>query len=96
MVTVSLAMFAFSTILGWSYYGEKSIEYLLGAKAIFPYRVIFVVAIFFGAVRSLDFVWTVSDVMNGLMALPNLIGLLFLSGVLARDTAAYFRDHGSD
>ncbi len=91
VVTVCLAMFAFSTILGWSYYGEKSIEYLLGAKAIFPYRVVFVIAIFFGAVRSLDFVWTISDVMNGLMALPNLIGLLFLSGVLARDTLAYFK-----
>jgi AGCS family alanine or glycine:cation symporter len=91
VVTISLAMFAFSTILGWSYYGEKSIEFLVGAKAIFPYRLAFVVAIFFGAVRSLDFVWTLSDVMNGLMALPNLIGLLFLSGVLARDTMAYFR-----
>ncbi len=92
VVTVSLAMFAFSTILGWSYYGEKSIEFLLGVKAIFPYRLVFVVAIFFGAVRSLDFVWTLSDLMNGLMALPNLIGLLFLSGVLARDTMAYFRE----
>jgi len=92
VVTICLAMFAFSTILGWSYYGEKSIEFLLGVRAIFPYRLVFVVAIFFGAVRSLDFVWTVSDVMNGLMALPNLIGLLFLSGVLARDTMAYFRE----
>jgi len=91
-VTVSLAMFAFSTILGWSYYGEKSIEFLIGARAIFPYRLLFVGATFFGAVRSLEFVWTLSDVMNGLMALPNLIGLLFLSGVLARDVAAYFRD----
>lgn len=92
VVTICLAMFAFSTILGWSYYGEKSIEFLFGVRAIFPYRVVFVVAIFFGAVRSLDFVWTLSDVMNGLMALPNLIGLLFLSGVLARDTMAYFRE----
>jgi AGCS family alanine or glycine:cation symporter len=93
VVTVSLTMFAFSTILGWSYYGEKSIEFLVGAWAIFPYRLVFVVAVYFGAVQKLDFVWTLSDVMNGLMALPNLIGLLFLSGVLARDTLAYFRDH---
>ncbi len=92
VVTICLAMFAFSTILGWSYYGEKSIEFLLGVRAIFPYRLVFVVAVYFGAVQKLDFVWTVSDVMNGLMALPNLIGLLFLSGVLARDTMAYFRE----
>ncbi len=92
VVTICLAMFAFSTILGWSYYGEKSIEFLLGVRAIFPYRLAFVVAVYFGAVQKLDFVWTLSDVMNGLMALPNLIGLLFLSGVLARDTMAYFRE----
>lgn len=92
VVTVSLAMFAFSTILGWSYYGEKSIEFLLGARAILPYRLVFVIAVYFGAVQRLDFVWTLSDVMNGLMALPNLIGLLFLSGVLARDTLAYFAE----
>ncbi len=94
IVTVCLAMFAFSTILGWSYYGEKSIEYLFGSRAIWPYRFVFVVAVYFGAVRSLDFVWTVSDMMNGLMALPNLVGLLLLSGVLARDTLAYFREAG--
>ncbi|MCP4204482.1 MAG: alanine:cation symporter family protein [bacterium] len=94
IVTVCLAMFAFSTILGWSYYGEKSIEYLFGSRAIWPYRLVFVVAVYFGAVRSLDFVWTVSDMMNGLMALPNLVGLLLLSGVLARDTLAYFREAG--
>ena len=84
-------MFAFSTMLGWSYYGEKSIEYLLGERAITPYRVLFVFAIFFGTVRSLDFVWTVSDLMNGLMALPNLIGLILLSGVIVHETREYFR-----
>jgi AGCS family alanine or glycine:cation symporter len=94
IVTVSLAMFAFSTMLGWSYYGEKSIEYLLGERSIVPYRILFIVAIFFGAVRSLDFVWSVSDVMNGLMALPNLIGLLLLSGVIARETRDYFKRTG--
>ncbi len=91
IVTVSLALFAFSTILGWSYYGEKAIEYLLGVRAILPYRLVFIAAIYFGAVRSLSFVWTVSDVMNGLMALPNLIGLLLLSGVIVAETRDYFR-----
>ncbi len=91
LVAVGLATFAFSTILGWSYYGEKSIEYLLGTWTVVPYRVLFVIAAFVGTVRSLDFVWTLSDVMNGLMALPNLIGLLLLSGLVARETRAYLR-----
>jgi AGCS family alanine or glycine:cation symporter len=90
IVAVALSAFAFSTILGWSYYGEKSIAYLLGQKVIVPYRLLFVGAAFLGTVRSLDFVWSVSDVMNGLMALPNLIGLLLLSGLIARETRSYF------
>jgi AGCS family alanine or glycine:cation symporter len=94
IVAVCLSMFAFSTMLGWSYYGEKSIEYLVGERFILPYRIIFIVAIFFGAVRSLDFVWGLSDVMNGLMALPNLVGLLLLSGVIARETRDYFKRTG--
>lgn len=89
IVAVSLAMFAYSTILGWCYYGEKSLEYLIGERAVRPYRVLFVIAVFVGAVRSLDFVWLFSDVMNGLMALPNLVGLLLLSGLLARETRAF-------
>ena len=91
IVTISLSLFAFSTILGWSYYGEKSVEYLVGTRAIKPYRVLFIVAIFFGAIRSLDFVWSVSDAMNGLMALPNLVGLLLLSGVIVKETRTFFR-----
>jgi AGCS family alanine or glycine:cation symporter len=91
LVAISLSMFAFSTILGWSYYGEKSIEYLLGERWIFIYRLLFVAAVLFGAIRSLSFVWTVSDVMNGLMALPNLIGLLLLSGVIVSQTRSYFQ-----
>jgi AGCS family alanine or glycine:cation symporter len=89
IVTLGLTMFAFSTILGWSYYGEKAIEYLIGVRAVLPYRILFVAATFVGAVRSLDFVWLLSDVMNGLMALPNLIGLLMLSGVIASETRGY-------
>ena len=94
IVTVSLAMFAFSTMLGWSYYGEKSLEYLLGDRSNLPYRIVFIIAIFVGALRSLDFVWSISDVMNGLMALPNLVGLLLLSGVIARETREYFKRTG--
>jgi alanine or glycine:cation symporter, AGCS family len=89
IVALSLAMFAFSTILGWCYYGERSVEYLLGERAIFPYRIVFVLAAYIGSVRTLDFVWLFSDVMNGLMALPNLIGLLLLSGVTAAETRAF-------
>ena len=94
IVAVCLSMFAFSTMLGWSYYGEKSMEYLLGVRFVLPYRILFIVAIFFGAIRSLDFVWGLSDVMNGLMALPNLVGLLLLSGVIVRETRDYFRRTG--
>ena len=89
LVAISLSMFAYSTILGWSYYGEKSIEFLLGEWSNLPYRILFVIASFFGAIYSLDFVWTVSDLMNGLMALPNLIGLLLLSGVIVAETRGY-------
>jgi len=93
VVAICLAMFAFSTILGWSYYGERSIEYLLGPRAVFPYRVLFIAAIYLGAVKSLAFVWGISDVMNGLMALPNLVGLLLLSGLIVRETRDYFSRH---
>ncbi|UCE02493.1 MAG: sodium:alanine symporter family protein [Candidatus Latescibacterota bacterium] len=92
IVALSLSAFAFSTILGWSYYGEKSIEYLFGEGLIVPYRVLFVAAAFIGTVRSLDFVWGVSDVMNGLMAIPNLVGLLLLLGVIVRTTRQYFEN----
>ncbi|NJN52664.1 MAG: sodium:alanine symporter family protein [Gammaproteobacteria bacterium] len=93
LVAVSLGMFAFSTMLGWSYYGERSIEFLFGERAILPYRIVFVGAAYFGAVRTLDFVWVFSDVMNGLMALPNLVGLLLLSHVAVAETRDYFRRH---
>jgi len=90
VVAVCLAMFAFSTIIGWSHYGARGIEYILGVRAIVPYRVLFVVAAFLGSLYTLDFVWLFSDVMNGLMALPNLVGLLLLSGVAAAETRRYF------
>ncbi|TFD99620.1 alanine/glycine:cation symporter family protein [Jeotgalibacillus salarius] len=87
LVTVGLIFFASSTIIGWSYYGEKCFQYLVGTKKfnIF-YRLLFVIAVMVGSVASLDVVWVFSDVMNGLMAFPNLIGLLGLSGVVAYET----------
>jgi len=91
IVSIGMILFAYSTILGWSYYGEKALGYLLGERAIIPYRLIFTLMVFVGAVSRLDFVWLVSDVMNGLMAVPNLIGLLLLSGVVVKVTGSYFK-----
>lgn len=82
--------FAYSTILGWSYYGEKSIEYLFGLKAVKPYRYVFILFIGVGAIAKLDVVWTISDIFNGLMAFPNLIGLLALTPVVVSETKDYF------
>jgi AGCS family alanine or glycine:cation symporter len=90
VVAICLAMFAFSTILGWSHYGSRGIEYILGVRAILPYRLLFILAAFMGSIYTLDFVWLLSDVMNGLMALPNLVGLLLLSGVVTAETRSYF------
>ena len=90
VVTIGLILFAFSTILGWSYYGEKSIEYILGEKAVKPYRFLFVLFVGIGAVAKLDLVWSLSDAFNGLMAVPNLIGLLILSPVVVSETRDFF------
>ena len=86
IVSIGLIFFAYSTILGWSYYGEKSFEYLFGTKSVFPYRIAFAIFVFIGAVFSHDIVWAFADVMNGLMAIPNLIALLALSGVVVAET----------
>lgn len=89
IVAVSLAFFAYSTILGWSYYGEKAFQYLFRDQAVKYYRVIFTSIVFVGAVVKLDLVWTFADIMNGLMAFPNLIGLIGLSGVVLDETSKY-------
>ena len=89
VVTIGLVMFAGSTILGWSYYGERNIERLLGRRAVMPFRVVFSLVVFVGCTVQLGVVWAFSDVMNGLMAIPNLIGLLLLSGLIARETKKY-------
>ena len=94
IVAVSLSLFAFSTMLGWAYYGEKSLEYLIGEKAVTPYRLLFVTVIFLGSLGTIDFVWLLSDILNGLMALPNLIGLLLLAGVIVKETTSYFQRVG--
>lgn len=90
LVAVSIALFAYSTVIGWNYYGEKAIEYLFGSRAINIYRIVFTVAVMVGAVTSLEFVWNFSDLMNGMMAIPNLIGLLLLSKIIKQETDRYF------
>jgi alanine or glycine:cation symporter, AGCS family len=90
VLTFGLLTFVFSTILGWSYYGEKAIEYLFGKKLIMPYRWAWVAAVMVGSVASLQSVWTFADIANGLMALPNLVSLIVLSPVVAAETKDYF------
>jgi len=90
IVTVGIVLFAYSTMLGWCYYGEKSIEYLFGVKSILPYRIVFIILIGVGAVAKLSLVWNISDTLNGLMAIPNLIGLLMLTPVVVSETKQYF------
>lgn len=89
-VSACLALFAFTTVLGWSYYGERCAEYLLGVKVIVPFRVLWVAAVYIGATSDLDMVWDIADTLNGMMAIPNLIGLVLLSPVVFRLTKSYF------
>ena len=92
VLTIGLLTFVFSTILGWSYYGEKAVEYMLGTKAIGPYRGLWVVAVMLGSVVKLDLVWNFADIANALMALPNLVALLLLSNTVLRETQHYLWD----
>ena len=91
LVGVSIVFFAYSTILGWAYYGEKCVEYLIGGRAIQPYRILWVLAVFAGACAKLELLWNAADILNGLMALPNLVGLVGLSGVVVAATRRYSR-----
>ena len=97
-VAIAILLFAFSTVLGWSFYGTKAFEYLFGTKATIIYKVVFVLVIVFGATMSLDLAWDISDTFNGLMALPNLIGVLALSGTVVKITKNYCdrKFNGSD
>lgn len=96
ILTFGILTFAFSTILGWSYYGERAMEYLLGKRSIIFYRIVYVLLVFAGATMSLTLVWNLADIMNALMALPNLISLLLLSGVIAKETHHYLWNRNLD
>jgi len=96
VVAISLAVFAFTTILGWSLYGERCVEYLFGVKSIVPYRIVWVLAVPLGATVSLDFIWLLADTLNAMMALPNLIAIAVLSPVVFKMTQAYFERHKND
>jgi alanine or glycine:cation symporter, AGCS family len=89
MVSICLAFFAYSTLLGWSYYGEKCIEFIFRERAVMPYRIFFTAIVLVGAVIKLELVWTFADIMNGLMAFPNLVALLGLSKVIKEETKKY-------
>jgi AGCS family alanine or glycine:cation symporter len=89
VLVVGLVTFVFSTILGWSYYGERAMEYLCGKKAILPYRVAWVIAVYVGSVMTLPLVWDLADALNALMAIPNLVALILLSKVVVAETQRY-------
>lgn len=89
LLSFGLLTFAFSTILGWSYYGERAVEYLKGKKWSYVYRLLYIVAVYVGSIASLNVVWNIADCMNALMAIPNLLSLLFLNGILVHETRKY-------
>lgn len=91
MLMVGLVLFAFTTILGWNYYGERCMEYLVGTKGIMPYRIVFIILVGCGAFLKLEAIWILADIVNGLMAIPNLIALLGLSGVVVAETKKYLQ-----
>ena len=90
IVTVGLILFAFTTILGWNYYGERCVEYLFGVKGILPYKIIYILIVASGAFLTIDVIWVLADIVNGLMAIPNLIALLALRKVVTAETRQYF------
>ena len=89
LLTFGLLTFAFSTILGWCYYGERAVEYLKGKRWVVGYRVLYIIAVFVGSVMNLAVVWNLADCMNALMAIPNLVSLLFLNGIIVHETRKY-------
>lgn len=89
ILSFGLLTFAFTTILGWSYYGERAMEYLSGKRSILPYRLLYIAAVFVGSVVNLALVWNIADCMNALMAIPNLLSLLFLNGIIVHETRKY-------
>jgi AGCS family alanine or glycine:cation symporter len=95
IVTGGLIFFAFTTIIGWNYYGERCTEYLFGVKGIKPFKYLFIVLVAGGAFLKLDLIWTIADIVNGLMAIPNLIAIIGLSGVIVYETKKYFKELNS-
>lgn len=95
LLMIALALFAFTTILGWSYYGERCATFLFGEKALIPYRILFIISVIMGGFLTLDLIWLIADTFNGLMAIPNLIALLLLSGVVAKETNKYLTERKS-
>ena len=89
LLSFGLLTFAFSTILGWCYYGERAMEYLRGKSWVMGYRVCFIIALFIGSVMNLALVWNLADCMNALMAIPNLLSLIFLSGIIVHETRKF-------
>ena len=96
ILTFGMLTFASSTMLGWSYYGDRSAEYLFGNKAVMPYRIIYIALSLVGATVSLDIVWNTSDTLNGLMAIPNIVAVLLLSGLIAKETKFYLKNGNLD
>ena len=94
LLTIALVLFAFTTILGWNYYGERACIYLFGTKGVMPYRVIFIALIASGGFLKLEAIWILADIVNGLMAIPNLIALIALSGVVVAETESYLSRKG--
>ena len=93
ILTLCLIFFAFTTILGWNYYGERACLYLFKRKGILPYRIIFIGLVACGAFLKLDTVWILADIVNGVMAIPNLIALIALAKVVREETDRYFQSH---
>ncbi len=92
VLTLGIVTFAYSTILGWAYYGERAVEYFAGRKALIPYRVLYIVVAFIAPIVSLNVVWDIADILNALMAVPNLIAVLLLSGVIVKETKKYINN----
>lgn len=96
LVTFGTVFFTATTILGWGYYSERCLEFLVGVKGIKPFRLVWVAVVVLGSVASFDLIWTIADILNGLMAIPNLISLLLLSGTVFQLTRSYdFKANGS-
>jgi AGCS family alanine or glycine:cation symporter len=92
LLTTALATFVFSTILGWSYYGEVAMDYLFGPKSIFAYRIAWIAMAFLGTISGIGAIWAFAGIMNGFMAIPNLIALLVLHNVIASETKKYINE----